>query len=100
MALARVALSLAFWMTHMAHYQLTSAVTLTLKPCPPALHWFAAKTNRLALYSVRLGGWEFDLYVARKWQYPAGDDGVEYLDESEFAAAVEQQAKAPQSLTN
>ena len=51
----------------MAHYQLSSNVSLTLKPCRPALTWFAGKTNRIALYSVRLGGFELDLYIARKW---------------------------------
>ncbi len=84
----------------MAHYQLSSNVSLTLKPCRPALTWFAGKTNRIALYSVRLGGFELDLYIARKWHYPDWEDATEYLEESEFEAAVVQQTNAQQSLNH
>lgn len=84
----------------MAHYQLTANVSLALKPCRPALHWFAGKTNRVALYSVRLGGLELDLYVARKWQYPVWEETSEYLEKSELEAAITQQTRAKQSLSN
>lgn len=78
----------------MAQYQLSSNVSLALKPCRSTLHWFAGKTNRIAMYSVRLGGFELDLYIARKWQYSAWEDATEYLDESEYEAAVVQQENA------
>ena len=84
----------------MAHYQLTSNVSLTLKPCRPAFNWFAGKTNRIALYSVRLGSLELDLYIARKWHYPAWEEATEYLDQSEFEVAVAQQTKAQPSLNH
>lgn len=84
----------------MAHYQLTSNVSLTLKPCRPAFNWFAGKTNRIALYSVRLGSFELDLYIARKWHYPPWEEATEYLDQSEFEVAVAQQTKAQPSLNH
>ena len=58
----------------MRHYQLTPRVSLTLNPCRPGFKCFAGKTNRLALYSMRLGGIEMNLYVARNWAYNAWED--------------------------
>ena len=66
----------------MHHYQLTPNLGLTVKPCQPAFKWFAGKTNRLALYSLTLCGLELDLYIARHWDYPAGEEDSEFLEDT------------------
>jgi len=71
-----------FWMRKVRHYQLTQNLALTIKPCRPVFKWFAGKTNRVALYSLSLCGWELDLYIARNWDYPAGDDVSEDMEDN------------------
>ena len=57
----------------MHHYQLTQHITLVTQRCHKPFKWFAGKTNRLALYSLSLLGWELNFYVARDWPDAGGD---------------------------
>ena len=57
----------------MHHYQLTQHIILVTQRCHKPFKWFAGKTNRLALYSLSLLGWELNFYVARDWRYSALD---------------------------
>lgn len=51
----------------MKRYQLNQRITLELAAVQGQPRWFAGKTNRLALYSLRLCGTELNLYVKRDW---------------------------------
>lgn len=61
----------------MKHYQLNDRITLELTAAHGRPGWFAGKTNRLALYSVRACGMELNLYVKRNWPH-------EHLPEDDF----------------
>lgn len=63
-----LATALGNWIeTPMKRYHLNERTTFEIAAAPCALRWFAAKTNRLALYSLHLPGVELKLYVARDW---------------------------------
>lgn len=53
--------------TPMSTLKLTDSVSLEMRATRRRFACFAARTNRLALYSVSVLGCELNLYVARAW---------------------------------
>ncbi len=81
----------------MKNEQRTPRLTMKLHRDRTAFQWFSCKTNRLALYSLRLYQLELNLYVARHWAYEIWEDETAPIEPPPIAIALSA-APAPSKI--